>query len=81
MQKDTREENVVVVESQLSTEVHVDVQRATKVQAMVEAQKRAMEMQRRESKVIAKRISAILDKATLLGKGTKILDPKRFMWT
>jgi hypothetical protein len=34
--KDTREENIVVVEKQLSTEVHVDVQQATKVHAMAE---------------------------------------------
>jgi hypothetical protein len=32
-------------------------------------------------KVVAKRRCAILDKATLLKKGFKILDPNRFMWT
>jgi hypothetical protein len=31
--------------------------------------------------VIVKRRCAILGKATLLEKGTKIPDPERFMWT
>jgi DNA-directed RNA polymerase subunit RPC12/RpoP len=34
-----------------------------------------------ESKIVVKRRHAIMDKATLLEKGIKILDPERFMWT
>jgi hypothetical protein len=41
---------------------------------MVKAQQRAMEMKRHELKVVAKRRCAILDRVTLLEKGTKILD-------
>jgi hypothetical protein len=48
---------------------------------MVEAQQRAMEMERREVEVVMKRRCTILNRATLLEKGIKILDPKRFMWT
>jgi len=59
----------------------VEVQQATKVQAMAEAQQRVMEMERRETKAVMKRRCTILDRATLLDKGIKILDPKRFMWT
>jgi len=44
VQKDTRENNIIMVEEQLSTKVQVDVQQATKVQAMVEASQRVMEM-------------------------------------
>jgi hypothetical protein len=40
-----------------------------------------MEMHQREAKAIAKRRFIILDIVTLLEKGIKILDPKRFMWT
>jgi len=81
MEKDTREENIIEVEEQLSLEIHVEVQQATKVQGMVEAQQRAMEVERHEAEVIMKRRCIILDKTTLLEKGIKILDPKRFMWT
>jgi hypothetical protein len=35
-----------------------------------------MEMERCESKVVAKRRRMILDRTTLLEKGIKILDPK-----
>jgi len=38
-----------------------------------------MEIEKFESKVIAKRRQAILDKTTLLDKGIKILDPEQFM--
>jgi hypothetical protein len=38
-------------------------------------------MEEREVEAIAKRRCAILDRVTLLEKGIKILDPKRFMWT
>jgi hypothetical protein len=48
---------------------------------MVKAQQRAMEMERHESKVIAKKRHTILDKATFPKKGIKNLDPERFMWT
>jgi len=40
-----------------------------------------MEIERCESKTIVKRIHMILNKATLLEKGIKILDPECFMWT
>jgi hypothetical protein len=42
---------------------------------MVEAQRRAMEIERCESKVVATRRCAILDKVTFLDKSIKILDP------
>jgi hypothetical protein len=48
---------------------------------MVEAQQRAMEMERWELEVVAKRRHAILDRATLLEKGIKISDLEQFMWT
>jgi hypothetical protein len=51
------------------------------VQANAKAQRRAMEMERHEVEVVVKRRRVILDRATLLEKGIKILDPKRFMWT
>jgi hypothetical protein len=38
-------------------------------------------MEQHEAKVVAKRRNAILDRATLMEKGIKILDPKCFMWT
>ncbi len=47
---------------------------------MVEAQWRAMEIERCELEVVAKRKCAILDKVTLLEKGIKFSNPKRFMW-
>ncbi len=59
----------------------MEVQQATEVHGMVEAQQRAMEMERREVEVVMKRRCTILDKATLLEKGIKILDLKHFMWT
>ncbi len=74
MQKDAREENIVEVEVQTSTKMHVEVQQTTKVQVMAKAQQRAMEMERHESKVVAKRKCTILDRATFLEKGIKILD-------
>jgi hypothetical protein len=40
-----------------------------------------MEIERRELEVVVKRRCAILDRATLLEKGIKIPNPKRFMWT
>jgi len=46
---------------------------------MAKAQRKAMEIERHESKTIVKRICAILDIATLLEKGIKIPNPKRFM--
>jgi hypothetical protein len=44
--------------------------------AMVEVQQREMEIERRESKAIAKRRHVILNRTTLLKKGIKILNPK-----
>jgi hypothetical protein len=40
-----------------------------------------MEMERREVEAIVKRRHTILEKASLLEKGIKILDPEGFMWT
>jgi hypothetical protein len=40
-----------------------------------------MEMERHESKVVAKKKHTILDRATLLEKGIKIPNLERFMWT
>ncbi len=74
MQKDAREENVIATKQQLSIEVQVEVQQDTKVQVMVEVQQRVMEMEEQESKVVDRRRRIILDKATLLEKGIKILD-------
>jgi len=48
---------------------------------MAKAQRRAMELERHESKVVTKKRHAILDKTTLLEKGIKILDIDQFMWT
>ncbi len=48
---------------------------------MVEVQQRAMEIKRHDSEAITKRRCAILDRATVLEKGIKILDLERFMWT
>jgi hypothetical protein len=42
---------------------------------MAKAQRRVMEIERCELKVVAKRRCAILDKATLLDKGIKIPNP------
>jgi hypothetical protein len=81
MQKDAREENVVEAEEQLSLEVQVEVQQATKVQEMVEAHRRAMEMEKCESEVVVKKKNTILNKATLMEKGIKIPNLKQFMWT
>jgi TPP-dependent indolepyruvate ferredoxin oxidoreductase alpha subunit len=59
----------------------VEVQQSIEVQAMAKTQQKAMEMERRESEVVAKRRCIIMDRATLLEKGIKIPDPDRFMWT
>jgi hypothetical protein len=48
---------------------------------MAKAQRRAMEMERRELEVVVRKKCGILDKTTLLEKGIKILDPERFMST
>ncbi len=48
---------------------------------MAEAQQRAMEMERRELKVVVKRKRVILHITTVLEKGIKILDLEQFMWT
>ncbi len=81
LEKDTREENIIEVEEQLSMEIQVEVQQATKVEGMVEIQQRTMEMERREVEVVMKRRCVIFDKATHLEKGIKILYHKHFMWT
>jgi hypothetical protein len=59
----------------------VEIHQSIKVQAMVEAQRKVMEIKRRESKVVAKKTHAILDKATFMKKAIKIPNPERFMWT
>jgi hypothetical protein len=51
------------------------------VQAKAEAQRKAMEIERCELEVIAKRKCAILNRATLLEKGIKIPDLEQFTWT
>lgn len=61
--------------------MQVEVQQSTEVQAMAEAQQRAMEIDKHELKTITKKRCAILDKATLLEKGIKIPNLKQFMWT
>ncbi len=61
--------------------MQVEVQQDTKVQVMVEAQRREMEMERQELEIIAKRRRVILNRPTLLEKGIKILDLEQFMWT
>jgi hypothetical protein len=43
---------------------------------MAKSQRRAMEMEQHEAKVVAKRRRTILDKVTLLEKGMKIPNPK-----
>jgi len=48
---------------------------------MVEAQRKVMEMERGEVKIVTTRRCAILSRATLLEKGIKIPDLERFMWT
>jgi hypothetical protein len=40
-----------------------------------------MEMEKHEVKGVMKKRCIILDRATFLEKGIKILDPKCFMWT
>jgi hypothetical protein len=47
---------------------------------MTKAQQKAMEMERCEAKVVAKKRRIILDKTTFLEKGIKFFDPKQFMW-
>jgi len=81
MEKDTREENIIEVEEQLSLEIQVEVHQSTKVQGMAEAQQRVMEMERCEVEVVMKRRCTILDRTTLMEKGIKILNLKHFMWT
>jgi hypothetical protein len=48
---------------------------------MAEAQRRAIEMERRELKVVVKRRCVILHITTLLEKGIKIPNLEQFMWT
>jgi hypothetical protein len=48
---------------------------------MVEAQQRAMEMEKHELEVVAMKRCVILDITTLLEKGIEIPDPEQFMWT
>jgi hypothetical protein len=43
---------------------------------MVEAQRRAMKIERRELEVVATKRCAILERATFLEKGLKIPDPE-----
>ncbi len=60
--------------------MQVVVQQSTQVQVMTKAQQKAMEMERCEAKVVAKKRRIILDKTTFLEKGIKFFDPKQFMW-
>jgi DNA-directed RNA polymerase subunit RPC12/RpoP len=62
MQTNVGEENVVEVEVRPSIEVQV----------MAEAQRRVIEMERCESKVLVKKKHTILYRVTLLEKGIKI---------
>jgi hypothetical protein len=48
---------------------------------MAKTQRKAMEMEKCESKAIANKRRVILDKATLMENGIKIPDLDRFMWT
>jgi hypothetical protein len=48
---------------------------------MAKAQQKMMEIESCESKIVAKRRCAIMDRATPLDKGIKIPNPTRFMWT
>jgi len=57
------------------------VQQATKVQTMVEAQQRLMEVEEHEAEVAMKKRCGILNRVTLLEKGIKIPNPEHFMWT
>jgi hypothetical protein len=58
----------------------VEIQPFIKVQAMAKTQRRVMEMERCELKVLAKRSCAILY-STLLEKGIKIPNLDQIMWT
>jgi hypothetical protein len=71
-QKAAREENIVEAQEQLSIEVQVELQQATIVQEMAKAQRKVMEMERHESKIIMKRKRTILDSVTFLKKNIKI---------
>jgi hypothetical protein len=70
MQMDTWEDDVIEVE----------VYPPTKVQVMIEAQLRVMEIEMCELDVVVKRRRAFMDKATLLKKGIRIPDCNQFMW-
>jgi hypothetical protein len=59
----------------------VEVQQSIEAQVKVKAQQKVMEIERCESKVVAKRRCVILDKVTLLEKGIKIPNLEQFMWT
>jgi hypothetical protein len=48
---------------------------------MVETHRRAVEIERCESKIVVKKISTIFKKTTLMEKNIKIPDLKQFMWT
>ncbi len=48
---------------------------------MVEAQQRAMEMERHESEVVTMKRCAIFDITALLEKGIEIPDHEQFVWT
>ncbi len=53
----------------------MEVQQSTEVTTMVEAQRRAMEMESHKSETIEKRRCANLNRPTLLEKGIKIPNP------
>ncbi len=60
--------------------VEAKVKPSTKVQALIEAQLRAMEIKMCELNAATKRRHTIMDRVTFLKKGIHILDPKQFMW-
>ncbi len=67
-----------------SITIHIsvrEVQQSIEVQMMAKARQREMELERCELEIVAKRRHAILNKATLLEKGIKILDLDQLMWT
>ncbi len=67
-----------------STSIHLGARGSTIIHWGVgdaKAQQRAMEMERCDIKVVAKRRFAILDITTILEKGIKIPEPEWFMWT
>jgi hypothetical protein len=55
MEKDIREENIMEVEEHLLLEIHVEYNKPKRCKQIAKAQRRAMEMERREVEVVVKR--------------------------